>query len=156
METHLQTIILVILLIERFISYKRQQVQKEKYQQVKEEIFCLKERQKHKKIEKEIKEQPSQKVKQVELSKKPKVISKNSNSKPYQELFLQKSDVVARKGKSVYIQPKMHKTLFRITREITDNEISVANYLDNILRCHFEEYQAEITKQFEDKYKSIF
>lgn len=85
---------------------------------------------------------------------KPKVISKEKGV-PYQELFLQKTNLTARNGKSIYIQPEMHKTLFRITRVIADGDISVSNYLDNILRHHFAEYETEIKKQFKDKYKPI-
>ncbi len=73
----------------------------------------------------------------------------------YQELFLQKTNLTARNGKSIYIQPEMHEVLFRITRVIADGDISVSNYLDNILRNHFAEYEAEIKKQFKDKYKPI-
>lgn len=73
----------------------------------------------------------------------------------YQELFLQKSNVTARNGKSIYIQPEVHEVLFRVTRVIAEGNISVANYLDNILRNHFAEYEAEIKKQFKEKYKPI-
>lgn len=91
-------------------------------------------------------------VKKARQKVKTTPIDKNTS---YQELFLQKSNVTARNGKSIYIQPEMHKTLFRITRVIADGEISVANYLDNILRNHFAEYEAEIKKQFKEKYKPI-
>lgn len=102
------------------------------------------------------KEEPAKK--QAKPTKKTrqkvKATSTDKNTS-YKELFLQKSNVTARNGKSIYIQPEMHKILFRITRVIADGEISVANYLDNILRHHFAEYAAEITEQFNDKYKPI-
>ncbi|MGY0408414.1 MAG: DUF3408 domain-containing protein [Polaribacter sp.] len=53
------------------------------------------------------------------------------------------------------MQPEMHEVLFRITRVIAGSNISVSNYLDNILRHHFAEYETEIKKQFKEKYKPI-
>ncbi|WP_233899276.1 DUF3408 domain-containing protein [Tenacibaculum piscium] len=83
-----------------------------------------------------------------------KAISKEKGT-PYKELFLQKTNLTARNGKSIYIQPEMHEVLFRITRVIAGSNISVSNYLDNILRHHFAEYETEIKKQFKEKYKPI-
>lgn len=73
----------------------------------------------------------------------------------YQELFLQKNQIVARNGKAIYIRPELHERLFRIARVIGDNNISVSNYLDNILQYHFSEFEAEIKKLFKDNFKPI-
>jgi len=70
-------------------------------------------------------------------------------------LFLQKSHLVARNGKSIYIRPEFHERLFRIIRVIGENNMSVSNYLDNILQHHFTEYETEIKKLFKDNFKPI-
>ena len=97
------------------------------------------------------KEKATPKPKQT---KKSSAVSKKGDV-PYQELFLQKSHLVARNGKSIYIRPEFHERLFRITRVIEENNMSVANYLDNILQHHFMEYEAEIKKLFKDNFKPI-
>ncbi len=83
------------------------------------------------------------------------VVSSTKDKVPYQELFLKKSHLIARKGKSIYIRPEYHERLFRITRVIRENNMSVSNYLDNILQHHFTEFEAEIKKLIEDNFKPI-
>lgn len=146
METHLQTIILIILLIERFITYKVQRGQKRKHQQAKEEVFCLKEKQVFKESKNTVK--PKKEITKKAISKQYKT--------SYEKLFLKNNNLVARNGKSIYIQPELHERLFRITRVIAGSNISVSNYLDNILRHHFTEFETEIKKTVKDKYKPIF
>lgn len=106
---------------------------------------------KEKPNDKETKEKTSSKTKQV---KKTSAISKKDEI-AYKELFLQKNQIVARNGKAIYIRPELHERLFRIARVIGGNNISVSNYLDNILQYHFTEFEAEIRKLFKDNFKPI-
>ncbi|WP_299664509.1 DUF3408 domain-containing protein [uncultured Polaribacter sp.] len=73
----------------------------------------------------------------------------------FQELFLQKSDLTARNGKSISIRKEFHQRLLRITQVIGDNQIPISGYLDKILEHHFREFETDIKKQFKDKYKPI-
>ncbi|WP_062052933.1 DUF3408 domain-containing protein [Aquimarina longa] len=86
--------------------------------------------------------------------RKPKTNSKEEKNE-FQELFFQKNDFTARTGKTVSIRPKHHERLLRISRVIGENKVSLSNYLDNILEYHFTEFEAEIIKQFKNKYKPI-
>ncbi len=88
-------------------------------------------------------------------SKVEKIVSPTKKQTTYQELFLQKSHLTARNGKSIYIRPEFHQRLLRITQVIGDNQISISGYLDKILEHHFTEFETDIKKQFKDKYKPI-
>ncbi|SNR14439.1 DUF3408 domain-containing protein [Tenacibaculum jejuense] len=82
-------------------------------------------------------------------------VTSKKETKPYQEVFLQKSHLIARNGKAIYIRPEFHERLFRITRVIGENNMSISNYLDNILQHHFSEFETEIKKLFKDNFKPI-
>ncbi len=73
----------------------------------------------------------------------------------YISLFFSDAATNARNGKSVYIRPEYHERLTRIVQVIGEDKISIYAYLNNILAYHFSEFAAEITKNFEDKYKPI-
>lgn len=49
----------------------------------------------------------------------------------------------------MYIRPEFHQRIARIVQVIGEDKISLYNYLDNVLRAHFEQYQEEITQSFE-------
>ncbi|WP_010522854.1 DUF3408 domain-containing protein [Aquimarina agarivorans] len=103
----------------------------------------------------ETKEEPQPKPK----SKAKQTVKTTATSKKeitsYQEVFLQKSHLIARNGKAIYIRPEFHERLFRITRVIGENNMSISNYLDNILQYHFSEFETEIKKLFKDNFKPI-
>lgn len=96
------------------------------------------------KAKEEIKEQKPVKRKQRQ---------KESN---YISLFLADSGIKARSGKLTYIRPEYHERILKIVRVIGNNEISIFNYIDNVLTQHFEEFQGEIIKNYEEKNKDIF
>ena len=74
----------------------------------------------------------------------------------YESYFFEQGETSAREGKSVYIRPEFHQRIARIVQVIGEDKISLYNYLDNVLKAHFEQYQEEITQSFEQKYKPIF
>lgn len=96
------------------------------------------------------KKQVRKEVKKV--IKKPK---KDNEQSSYQERFLQKSDLTARKGKTVYIRSEYHEILTRVVQVIGDNKVAISDFLDHILKSHFSEFEAEIKKQFKENYKPI-
>ncbi len=87
--------------------------------------------------------------------KKPKV-RKNENASDYLFLFIRQSDGKARLGKHVPIRQEYHERIQKIVRVIGSDEISIFNYIDNILSRHFEDFQEEIVKLYNEKNKDIF
>lgn len=74
----------------------------------------------------------------------------------YNSLFIRQSKSKARSGKLVPIRPEYHERILKIVRVIGNNEISIFNYIDNVLIHHFEEFQEEIIKNYKEKNKDIF
>lgn len=102
----------------------------------------------------EVNTQKEQKKKVVKPKQKA-TINSQKDKNDFQEIFFQKNDFTARTGKTVSIRPKHHERLLRISRVIGENKVSISNYLDNILEHHFTEFEAQIKKEFKDKYKPI-
>lgn len=96
------------------------------------------------KAKEEVKEQKSVKRKQ------------RQKESDYISLFLADSGIKARSGKLTYIRPEYHERILKIVRVIGNGEISIFNYIDNVLTQHFGEFQGEIIKNYEEKHKDIF
>ncbi|WP_454045082.1 DUF3408 domain-containing protein [Chryseobacterium sp. Marseille-Q8038] len=62
----------------------------------------------------------------------------------YESSFLKATSTVARCGKSVYICSDFHKKLTRIVCILGDGEITLTDYIHNVLRQHFENFDDEI------------
>lgn len=62
----------------------------------------------------------------------------------YESSFLKPTSTVARCGKSVYICSDFHKKLTRIVCILGDGEITLTDYIHNVLRQHFENFGDEI------------
>ncbi len=74
----------------------------------------------------------------------------------YDELFLTESRTKARFGKNVPIRQEYHKRIQQIIRVIGKDEISIYNYIDNVLTHHFDEFQEEIVKRYNENNEGIF
>jgi len=86
---------------------------------------------------------------------KEKTRAKKTNEADYENIFFRRPDTNARDGKTVYIRPDFHEKLSRIVQVIGEDKITIYAYLDNLLDYHFQEFGAQITKSFNDKYKPI-
>ena len=73
----------------------------------------------------------------------------------YESRFIKKADLTVRSGKGVYIRADYHNSINRIISVIGNNEISITDYLDNILTHHFEMFEQEITDVFDKNYKPL-
>lgn len=62
----------------------------------------------------------------------------------YECAFLKPTSTVARCGKSVYICSDFHKKLTRIVCILGDGEITLTDYIHNVLKQHFENFAEEI------------
>jgi hypothetical protein len=70
----------------------------------------------------------------------------------YIPLFIKESNIPpARFGKSVYIRKEHHDRISQIVHVIGDNDITITDYIDNVLANHFKNYEADIIKSFNDK-----
>lgn len=86
---------------------------------------------------------------------KPKV-KKSEVSSGYLSVFIRQTDSKARFGKHVPIRQEYHERIQKIVRVIGNDEISIFDYIDNVLSQHFEDFQEEIVKLYNEKNKDIF
>ncbi|MCG6191369.1 DUF3408 domain-containing protein, partial [Maribellus maritimus] len=59
-------------------------------------------------------------------------------------------------GKHVPIRQEYHERIQKIVRIIGNDEISIFNYIDNVLSQHFEDFQEDIVKLYNEKNTDIF
>ena len=70
-------------------------------------------------------------------------------TREYQSLFIKNSDSPpARFGKSVYIRKAHHDRISQIVHIIGGSDITLSDYLDNVLNQHFEQYDEVISCSF--------
>jgi len=102
-----------------------------------------------------------QNEKQVSETKKKKTeripkIKQNDTPSDFLALFIRQSDGKARFGKHVSIRQEYHERIQKIVRVIGNDEVSIFNYIDNVLSRHFEDFQDDIVKLYNEKNKDIF
>lgn len=68
----------------------------------------------------------------------------------YKDLYLKRTNLRARCGKSVNIRKEYHRIIQKISQVISGNSISISEYLDNILRQHFDENKEVIRKLYDE------
>ena len=74
----------------------------------------------------------------------------------YEQAFLQMEATQKRGIKGIYLSPEHHERLTRIVQVIGDDKIPLFAYLNNILEHHFTIFEDSITKEFKEKYKTLF
>lgn len=83
--------------------------------------------------------------------------TKNNKTDPdYLSLFIRQTQSKARFGKHVLIRQEFHERIQKIVRVISNDEITIFNYIDNVLSQHFDDFQEEIVKLYNEKNKDIF
>jgi len=87
---------------------------------------------------------------------KKQTAKKNETASEYLSLFIRQSDNKSRFGKQVPIRQEYHERIQKIVRVIANDEISILNYIDNVLSQHFEDFQDDIIKLYHEKNKDIF
>ena len=83
-------------------------------------------------------------------------VKKNETASDYLPLFIRQSDGKARFGKHVPIRQEYHERIQKIVRVIGNDEVSIFNYIDNVLSQHFEDFQEDIVRLYNEKNKDIF
>lgn len=75
----------------------------------------------------------------------------------YRNLYLTGTNLKARCGKSVNIRKEYHRIIQKLTQVAGGNTVSISEYLDSILRNHFNEHKEVIQKLYEESCpKDIF
>lgn len=67
----------------------------------------------------------------------------------YRSLFLKEADVPARIDKTVYVRKEYHERIQLILRVIGKDEVSLFSYIDNVLAHHFDMFQEDIKRLYE-------
>jgi hypothetical protein len=83
-------------------------------------------------------------------------VKKTEVSSAYLNAFIRQTDSKARFGKHVPIRQEYHERIQKIVRVIGNDEISIFDYIDNVLSQHFEDFQEDIVKLYNEKNKDIF
>jgi len=74
----------------------------------------------------------------------------------YKSTFLNPTEFVARSGKTVYISKEFHKRLSLLVFMLGGGELTLSDYLQNLLKHHFEDYREEIKEIYKNMDKPIF
>jgi type IV secretory pathway VirB10-like protein len=69
----------------------------------------------------------------------------------YSDKFLQRNELKARS--CVYISQKVHATIAKIVKMISEKDVTVGGYIDNILMEHLETHRDEITELYQRQLK---
>jgi hypothetical protein len=77
-----------------------------------------------------------------------KTKGKNPKTQDYRSLFIKSSKMLARTGKTAYIRKEHHDRIMKIVQVIGNNEVSIFEYMDNVLAHHFEHYKDEIAQLY--------
>ena len=74
---------------------------------------------------------------------------KESQPKDYRSLFMCKTSLTARSGKTAYISKEHHERIVKMLHVIGKNEVSLFDFLHNVLENHFATFQEDITKLYD-------
>jgi predicted methyltransferase len=73
----------------------------------------------------------------------------------YSDTFLKSTECTACNGKSVYITSAFHEKISRVVFMLTERKVSIFDYLNNVLKQHFEDYGEEIRAKYDEMAKPI-
>jgi hypothetical protein len=76
---------------------------------------------------------------------------KRNRTQDYESLFIRESNITARLGKTVYIRREFHDRIQKIVQVIGGNEVSLFSYIDNLIAHHFELFQDDIVRLYNQK-----
>lgn len=75
--------------------------------------------------------------------------AKESRLQDYKSLFMQKTSLTARSGKTAYICKEHHERITKMLHVIGKNEVSLFDFLYNVLEHHFLTCKDDITNLYE-------
>ncbi len=74
----------------------------------------------------------------------------------FEQRFIHRVDVSARSGKLVYIRQEYHDRINKIIRVIGKGQVSIFEYVDNILTDHFERLEDQIKKLYRENLEEVY
>lgn len=74
------------------------------------------------------------------MRKKVRNQKSNSMSTDYQKTFLQRTEFLAREGKTAYIDEEFHHKISHIVFMLGESKMNISDYLHNVLKQHFKEH----------------
>jgi hypothetical protein len=83
-------------------------------------------------------------------------LEKEPQPQDYQSLFMHETSLTARCGKTAYISKEHHERMTRMLHVIGKNEVSLFDFLHNVLENHFATYKGEITDLYEKNIEQVF
>lgn len=84
-----------------------------------------------------------------EQREEPRRRKARNKEQDYGALFLKEATIPARIGKTVYVRKEYHERIQLILRVIGKDEVSLFSYIDNVLAHHFDTFQEDIKKLYE-------
>lgn len=82
--------------------------------------------------------------------------SKALRTAQYKSTFLSPTAFVARTGKTVYISEEFHKKLSLLVFMLGGGGLNLSDYMQNLLKHHFEDYKEEIKEIYKNTDKPLF
>lgn len=76
--------------------------------------------------------------------------AKESKPKDYKSVFVRKTSLTARSGKTAYISKEHHERITKMLHVIGKNEVSLFDFLHNVLENHFATFQEDITELYDN------
>lgn len=74
----------------------------------------------------------------------------------YKSTFLTPTEFMARKGKTVYISKEFHQKLSQLVFMLGSGKITLADYLQNLLQHHFDDFGVEMKELYDKSDKRTF
>jgi hypothetical protein len=69
---------------------------------------------------------------------------------------MRETSLTARSGKTAYISKEHHERITRMLHVIGKNEVSLFDFLHNVLEQHFAMYKGEITDLYDKNIEQVF
>lgn len=100
-------------------------------------------------------------VKEVEIASAPKKKTtmrkkRGEDRSEYEKKYLHKIDITVRSCKLVNVRQDYHERIIKIVRVIGKDEVSLFEFIDNVLTEHFDKYENELTKLYNQNHEGIF
>lgn len=81
---------------------------------------------------------------------------KEHQPQDYKSLFMRKTSLTARSGKTACISKEHHERITKMLHVIGKNEVSLFDFLHNVLEQHFATYKGDITDLYEKNIEQVF
>lgn len=81
---------------------------------------------------------------------------RSEDKSEYEINYLHKAHITVRSCKLVNVRAEYHERIMKIVRTIGKNDISLLEFIDNVLTEHFDKHEDEITRLYNQNLEGIF